>query len=96
MSMHKLPLTDLERSGLEKYRLPIGAPSLMADCFRLGVRHAVEAQGAPDHCDPSCTSYDLAAMVMSDCGHSTNNQMLLDRIAARIDKHVEQLLASAP
>lgn len=59
-------------------------------------RATLEAQGAPDHCDPSCTSYDLAAMVMSDCGHSTNNQRLLDRIAARIDRHVEELLASAP
>jgi len=51
---------------------------------------------APDHCDPSCTSYDLAAMVMSDCGHSTNNERLLDRIAARIDKHVEKVLSSLP
>lgn len=59
-------------------------------------RAAIEAQGVPDHCDPSSTTYDLAAMVMSDCGHSTNNQRLLDRIAARIDKHVESLLASAP
>lgn len=57
---------------------------------------AIEAQGVPEHCDPSCTSYELAAMVMSDCGHSTNNQRLLDRIAERIGKHVEALLASAP
>lgn len=57
---------------------------------------AIEAQGVPDHSDPSCVSYDLAAIVMSDCGHSTNNQRLLDRIAARIDKHVEALIASTP
>lgn len=57
---------------------------------------AVQAQGVPEHCDPSCTGYELAAMVMSDCGHSTNNQRLLDRIAARLDKHVESVLASAP
>ena len=46
MSMHKQPLTTLERTGLEKHRLAIGAPSQLSDCFRLGVRHAVAASSA--------------------------------------------------
>lgn len=50
----------------------------------------------PEHCEPSCLSYDLAAMVMSDCGHSTNNQLLLDRIAERIARHTDAMLSAAP
>lgn len=48
------------------------------------------AQGAqPEHCGPSSAVYDLAAMVMSDCGHSTNNQRLLARIAERITRYID-------
>ena len=43
----------------------------------------------PEHCDPSATVYKLAEMVMSDCGHSSNNQRLLDRIAERIQRHID-------
>ena len=32
----------------------------------------------PEYCDPSTTVYNLVEMVMSDCGHSTNNQNLLN------------------
>jgi hypothetical protein len=46
MSMHREPLTALEREGLEKHGLPIGAPSQLADSFRLGVRWALQ-QAAP-------------------------------------------------
>jgi hypothetical protein len=35
------------------------------------------------------TVYKLAGMIMSDCGHSTNNQRLLDRIADRIQRHID-------
>jgi hypothetical protein len=43
----------------------------------------------PEHCDPSATVYKLVEMVMSDCGHSSNNQRLLDRIAERIQRHID-------
>lgn len=49
-----------------------------------------------DHCDPSCTVYKLAEMVMSDCGHSSNNQRLMDRIAERIERYCEARLSAAP
>jgi len=42
MSMHKIPLSDLERMGLEKHHLPIGHPSQLSDCFRLGVKWAID------------------------------------------------------
>jgi hypothetical protein len=42
MSMHKVPLTELERSGLEKSGLSISTPSQLSDAFRSGVRHAAE------------------------------------------------------
>lgn len=41
MSMHKIPLTDLEHEGLVKHRLPIGTPSQLSDCFRAGVQWAI-------------------------------------------------------
>ena len=51
---------------------------------------------APELCDPSCGTYDLASMILSDCGHSSNNQRLLDRVAARIDKRLAAVLAASP
>lgn len=41
MSMHRVPLTDLERSGLRAHGLPIGTPSQLSDVFRQGIRFAV-------------------------------------------------------
>ena len=41
MSDHKKPLTALERKGLQKHGLPIGMPSQLSDCFRLGVAWAL-------------------------------------------------------
>jgi hypothetical protein len=43
----------------------------------------------PEYCGPSSTAQKLAEMVMSDCGHSSNNQRLLDRIADRIQRHID-------
>ena len=69
MSMHKQPLTDLERSGLEKHHLPIGQPSQLSDCFRLGMQHALEAKGPPHWWSPSkeqfaawCRRHDMREM----------------------------------
>ena len=50
----------------------------------------------PELCDPSCGTYDLASMILSDCGHSSNNQRLLDRVAARIDKRLAAVLEASP
>ncbi len=44
--------------------------------------------------EPSCTSVQLAEMVLSDCGHSSSNTPLLNRVAARIDWYVERCLES--
>ena len=41
MSMHKTPLSDLERSGLEAHRLPVDRPSQLADAFRQGMAWAL-------------------------------------------------------
>lgn len=43
MSMHKIPLTELERDGLEKHHLPIGSPSQLSDCFRHGIAFALNS-----------------------------------------------------
>jgi hypothetical protein len=44
MSMHKVPLTDLEREGLINHHLPIGEPSITADCFRAGIAWVLRQQ----------------------------------------------------
>ena len=44
--------------------------------------------------DASYESMNLAAMVLSDCGHSSNYTPLLERVAGRIDRHVERLLTA--
>lgn len=47
MSMHKKPLTDIERDGLKKHGLAIDKPSMLSDAFRLGVAWALAQQGEP-------------------------------------------------
>lgn len=42
MSMHKTPLTELERKGLEAHGLDVGTPSQLSDCFRLGMKWALD------------------------------------------------------
>lgn len=37
MSMHKIPLTDTEREGLQTHSLDIGTASQLSDAFRQGV-----------------------------------------------------------
>lgn len=44
MSMHKIPLTDLERRGLEAHGLDIGTPSQLSDVFRQGMAWVMLAQ----------------------------------------------------
>jgi hypothetical protein len=44
MSMHKIPLTEIERDGLQKHGLDIGKPSQLSDVFRQGVAHGLLAQ----------------------------------------------------
>ena len=46
MSMHKIPLTPIEESGLRAHGLDIGKPSQLSDAFRQGVRYAI-APAAP-------------------------------------------------
>jgi hypothetical protein len=56
---------------------------------------AALAAAAPKQA-PSHTSMQLAEVVLSDCGHSSNYTPLLERVAARIDAHVERILGDAP
>ena len=42
MSMHKIPLLKIERTGLQNHGLVIGKPSQLSDAFRQGVRHALK------------------------------------------------------
>lgn len=42
MSMHNIPLTDIEKSGLEAFKLPVGKPSQLSDSFRQGVIWALK------------------------------------------------------
>ena len=42
MSMHKIPLTEMELEGLTKHGLDTGTPSQLSDVFRLGMAFALE------------------------------------------------------
>jgi hypothetical protein len=42
MSMHKLPMTEVEREGLLHNNLSIDKPSQLSDAFRLGIKWAEE------------------------------------------------------
>ena len=46
MSMHKKPLTDLEREGLAAHGLSVDKPSQLADAFRHGVAWVLSKQPA--------------------------------------------------
>lgn len=62
--------------------------------IKAGLRAALAAafvQPAPPQ-EPSHTAVQLAELVLSDCGHSSNYTPLLDRVAARIDSHTERRL----
>lgn len=100
MSMHKQPLTDLERAGLEKHRLPIGTPSQLADCFRQGVRHAVEAHGVPDgwqlvRTDVLKMAVGFAVPAMERDRDSPSNSAWMVEAAERNINAVRAMLASA-
>lgn len=41
MSMHKIPLSEIEEEGLKAHRLAIGTPSQLSDAFRSGVQWAL-------------------------------------------------------
>ena len=51
MSMHKIPLSELERKGLTKHGLNIGTPSQLSDCFRHGVKWIPVSERLPDSDD---------------------------------------------
>ena len=61
------------------------------DAFMLATYKQATPQPAPQQ-EPSYTAVQLAELVLSDCGHSSNYTPLLDRVAARIDSHVERRL----
>ena len=46
MSMHRIPLTDLERAGLERHGLDIGTSSQLSDAFRQGIAWALSQASA--------------------------------------------------
>jgi hypothetical protein len=52
------------------------------ECGRLEVEQLHNA-------DPSCATVKLAEKILSDCGCSSNNTLLVSRIANRIDAHMQ-------
>ena len=53
MSMHLIPLTDIEREGLKNHGLgrSIGKPSQFADCFRKGVKWGQDQERSRLHAE---------------------------------------------
>jgi hypothetical protein len=49
----------------------------------------VSVRDSEYNADPSCTTVGLAEMILSDCGCSSNNTLLVSRVANRIDTHIQ-------
>jgi len=58
------------------------------------VRAFIESAMAAPEEGPSATSITLAATILSDCGISTDYVSLHERVAARITKYADELLAT--
>lgn len=69
MSMHRIPLTELERVGLTNHGLPIGNPSQLSDVFRQGVKWALDNVKAVSQWIPvseRLPEYGVAVFVVID------------------------------
>ena len=66
MSMHLIPLTDIEREGLKNHGLgrSIGKPSQFADCFRKGVKWGQDQERSRLHAENTAlqSGYDAARL----------------------------------
>jgi hypothetical protein len=66
----------------------IGMKTDGAAHYEKSLREALEAALKPGgEPDPSCDDVRLAETILSDCGHSTNNTRLLERVTDRIATH---------
>lgn len=81
--------SDLSDEALRK--LPKGR-NMLAIVGTYGVDGYVPVAPPTTQQEAAYTSVQLAEMVLSDCGHSSNYKPLLERVAGRIDRHVERLL----
>ena len=66
MSIHNIPLTDIEREGLKAHGLgrSIGKPSQLADCFRQGVKWGQDHERSRQHAEIETlrAGYDAARL----------------------------------
>ena len=66
MSMHNIPLTDVEREGLKNHGFgrDIGKPSQLADCFRQGVKWGQDQEMSRLHAENEAlqAGYDAARL----------------------------------
>lgn len=86
MSMHKIPLTEMERQGLKAHRLPIETPSQLADCFRQGVLWALsnpDLQGPPPRTYPTVPPDLLTARALVMAGLKSGDEGTA-RLAAQL------------
>ena len=90
-------MTDNTRALLEQALEALEAIQSYAKQERKGLRicdetiEAIRAEMARP-VEPSYTATQLAAMVLSDCGISTNHTTLHERVAARITRHEDELI----
>jgi hypothetical protein len=61
----------------------------------IGMGIPVQPEQEPVYYGPSSSVFGLAEMILSDCGHSSNYQPLLNRVAARIMGYIDTPPAAA-
>lgn len=66
MSMHRIPLTQIEQEGLRAHGLDIGTPSQLSDVFRQGVAWGLKADRPAQTMDRSERRVVCAAIRAAD------------------------------
>ena len=93
MSMHNIPLTDIEREGLKAHGLgrSIGKPSQLADCFRQGVKWGQDHERSRLHAENTAlqSGYDAARLEIESL--QTRIQELGQQARECSDRKVVQL-----
>lgn len=89
MSMHKIPLTNIEREGLEKHGLGrnIGKPSQLADVFRQGVKwgQEQEREACARVCDDAAHRLDCKADELRKDAMETGDYTIVNGVEVASD-----------
>lgn len=87
MSMHNIPLTDLEREGLIKHGLSTDSPSQLSDAFRAGMAWALKDKNDGSLVDfKKLSKEELLAIRQYALDNGVIMDICLDAVAAYVSR----------